>query len=76
MASWSRLALPAISTSRNPGTEQEALLEFERVQERIFGRDLVEVPFFTKYELTSDIPADRAQPIWSRRITEHSSTST
>src|SRR4029434_9670174 len=38
----------------------EALRAFKQVVE-VFGRDLAEVPFITKYDLTSDIPADRAQ---------------
>ena len=40
----------------------EALRAFKQVA-AVFGRDLAEVPFFTKYELTSDIPADRALPM-------------
>ena len=40
----------------------EALRAFKQVA-AVFGRDLAEVPFITKYDLTSDIPADRAQPM-------------
>jgi hypothetical protein len=40
----------------------EALRAFKQVV-AVFGRDLAEVPFITKYELTSDIPADRALPM-------------
>jgi hypothetical protein len=40
----------------------EALRAFKQVA-AVFGRDLAEVPFFTKYELTTDIPVDRAQPM-------------
>jgi hypothetical protein len=40
----------------------EALRAFKQVA-AVFGRDLAEVPFLTKYELTSDIPADRALPM-------------
>jgi hypothetical protein len=40
----------------------EALRAFKQVV-AVFGRDLAEIPFFTKYELTSDIPADRALPM-------------
>ena len=40
----------------------EALRAFKQVV-AVFGRDLAEVPFITKYDLTSDIPADRAQPM-------------
>ena len=43
----------------------EALRAFKQVA-AVFGRDLAEVPFITKYELTSDIPADRALPMVKR----------
>ena len=42
--------------------KSEALRAFKQVA-TVFGRDLAEVPFITKYDLTSDIPADRAQPM-------------
>jgi hypothetical protein len=40
----------------------EALRAFKQVA-AVFGRDLAEVSFFTKYDLTTDIPVDRAQPM-------------
>jgi hypothetical protein len=40
----------------------EALRAFKQVA-AVFGRDLADVPFLTKYDLTTDIPADRALPM-------------
>jgi hypothetical protein len=42
--------------------KSEALRAFKQIV-AVFGRDLADVPFFTKYDLTSDIPADRALPM-------------
>jgi hypothetical protein len=56
--------------ARSPGYEQfvegrnqkDALRGFQQVA-AAFGEDLVDVPFATKYELTSDIPPEKSGPM-------------
>jgi hypothetical protein len=56
--------------ARSPGYEQfvegrnqkDALRGFQQVA-AAFGEDLVDVPFGTKYELTSDIPPEKSGPM-------------